>query len=300
MPARAATSKSSGAGPSLASIESNLKNLLEQMKELKQSQEYISDANDEMLEEMRKITKDQQEMKNQIQQVSFKQKKMTSELDDVKARLNRLEHEKMAAGVTIRGINEQEEALSATQQVAEKLGIDLVAADDILKAQWVKSSKNRDAVSHIRVELKDNAKKNALIKAAKSKKFSTAMYGYEGDARPIYVDEITTQHTRTILVAARRLRAVGVRFVWISNGDVLVREKEESKVVRVESIEHVERMERELTAKKGTKRKLHGTRNEPNAKRANGTETRDNATSRRRRKNDQQHTDSRSDGELTD
>lgn len=40
------------------------------------------------------------------------------------------------------------------------------------------------------------------------------MYGYAGEARPIYVDEQLTKDTFLLLKYTKRLKKVGVNYVW--------------------------------------------------------------------------------------
>lgn len=65
-----------------------------------------------------------------------------------------------------------------------------------------------------------------MIKQAKAKKINSGAMGFTGDDRPIFIDEIVTQHTHNLLMEARKLREYGVKYVWSSKGDVLVRERE--------------------------------------------------------------------------
>lgn len=61
---------------------------------------------------------------------------------------------------------------------------------------------------------------------------------------------MTGQFTWTISwhsTHARKLREYGVKYVWISSGDVLMREKDGSRVQRIDSTHHVERIMKNLT-----------------------------------------------------
>lgn len=64
---------------------------------------------------------------------------MASELDSLKARVNKMEHERMPAGLIIRGIEEQDDAMSAVMKIAKALEVEINNADNIIKAQWVRA-----------------------------------------------------------------------------------------------------------------------------------------------------------------
>lgn len=132
----------------LSDIDTTLKSLLEEMRDLKQSQAYISDTNDELVSEIKKIASDHKDMKKELSAVSVKQTKMTSELDDLRARVNKLEHEKMATGVVIRGVEENEEALAVVMKVADALNVQLDEVSDEIAATWVKTKNSESMAIH--------------------------------------------------------------------------------------------------------------------------------------------------------
>lgn len=217
------------------------------MRDLKQSQEYMSDSNDDFLAELKKVTVEQKNMKNELHSVASRQTKVFSELDDIKRRLNKLEGEKIASGVVVRGMDETDDATASLVQLANALEVHVDAETDIIKAQWIQVRRNDQSTALMQAELANETKKKELIKAAKTKRITTAMLT-DGDSNgnPIYVDEMTTPQTRALFAEARKLRDVGVKYVWVSNGDVLVRENDGAKVQRVDSMHHIERIKRNI------------------------------------------------------
>lgn len=235
-------------GAALGALQSMMNEMLTEVREIKASQEYMSDAHDDLLTEVRQISHEHKAMKGELRTVSNRQNNMSKEMDDIKMRLNKLEQEKLAAGVIVRGIDETEDALITLKQLADALEVDIGDNTQCVKAQWVRMKRNDDGAAYIRAEMADPDKRNELIKKAKLRKVSTAMLGYAGDNRPIYVDEITTQHTRSLYAEARKLRECGVKFVWMSNGDVLIREKDGAKVQRIDSVYQIERIKRNIAS----------------------------------------------------
>lgn len=233
------------AGSERSHIDSMFKKLLVEIGDIKRSQEFLSDNCDETLTEVKRISKEQSVMKGELRSVSMRQNKMTSELDELKKRLNKLEQEKIVPGVIIRGIQETENALNTLIQLAASLDVELEADSTRINAQWVRGRRAEESVAHIRAEIGDARKRNELIKKAKQMRASTALLG-ETEDRPIYVDEITTQHSRSLYSEACKLREYGIKYVWMSNGDVLVREKDGAKVQRVDSTNCIERIKRNI------------------------------------------------------
>lgn len=88
--------------------------------------------------------------------------------------------------------------------------------------------------------------KREMITSSKTKKLTSGVMGQQREERPIFIDEITTQHTRNLLMEARKLREYGVKYVWSSKGDVLIRERDGAGVQRIDSLYQIECKKREL------------------------------------------------------
>lgn len=100
----------------------------------------------------------------------------------------------------------------------------------------------------------DENKKREFIKAAKKAKVSAQSYGYTDKSGPIYVDEQLTKQTFLLFKRAKELKRQGFKFVWISNGEILVRESETSPVIRITAESQIIEIENEiLLSKKNTK-----------------------------------------------
>lgn len=139
---RKADAPSRASSDANSDIASTLKQVLSEMRDLKQSQEYMSDSNDDFLAELKKVTVEQKNMKNELHSVASRQTKVFSELDDIKRRLNKLEGEKIASGVVVRGMDETDDATASLVQLANALEVHVDAETDIIKAQWIQVRRN--------------------------------------------------------------------------------------------------------------------------------------------------------------
>lgn len=108
-------------------------------------------------------------------------------------------------------------------------------------------------------EFNNTLKKNEFVKAAKKKRITSTMLGQEGEIKPIYVDEQLTRESYQLFSAAKGLKKIGMKHVWISQGDVLVREKDDSMVVKIQSQNQISEIEKKLVL--NTKGKSSNTNN---------------------------------------
>lgn len=206
------------------------------MDDLSKSQQYLSNNHDDMLIEMKKINTDFQRTKGELKPVQNQYKNMAADIEDLKAKVNNGECDKLKGLVMIRGVPDDEDPLKVVSKIAKIVQIDV--KKDISATSWVKKA--------VQVTFSNEEKKRAFIKAAKSKRISTTMYGCKGDEKPIYIDEPLTKHTYNLLNEAKKLKKYGVKFIWTSNGDVLMREKENDKVVKVRSEQHIDEIRRQI------------------------------------------------------
>lgn len=161
------------------------------MRAIKDSQDYISNKHDDLLAEFKNVTAEQKTMKNDMKTMTSRQMKFSSELVDLKWRLNKLEHEKIPSRVIIRGMVESDDAL-AYKLTAKRTWL--------VRSGRPYAAMNRLSLSLFKAELTNEDKKKELVKTAKLKKVTTSMLANSSsreDDRPIYVDDIVTQHTRT-------------------------------------------------------------------------------------------------------
>ena len=87
-------------------------------------------------------------------------------------------------------------------------------------------------------------KKNSLISEGKKKVLAAKELGGKADTR-IFVSEHLTKKTGELLAATKeKLRDTGfVKFVWPSDGHVLIREDERSRVTRITDMKHLQELE---------------------------------------------------------
>lgn len=76
------------------------------------------------------------------------------------------------------------------------------------------------------------------------------MYGYDGDSKPIYVDEKLTKYTYTLFAQAKELKKVGIKYVWVSNGNVLDKQNDDPQTKRIHSSLQIKEIEKAIMLSK--------------------------------------------------
>lgn len=226
----------------LDKIEVKLDKISEQLATLTKSHEFLSAKYDEAVSEIIKLTQANQKLNKAVENLSRKYDELSVEVDQLKAKSNESDQHKVGANVLIRNLKADEDATMVIKKIGQLSSIE-IKEGDITSAKQLKDSKNQPIIV---AKFRDNAKKMQFVKAAKKLKLSTASFGYGTDPMPVYVDEQLTKTTFLLFKRAKELKKVGVKFVWISNGEILVRKDENELVSRIVSETQIQGIENEL------------------------------------------------------
>lgn len=227
-------------------IERKLDSIFKQLKEITKSQDFLSGKHDDVIEQLKLIRDENKNQRQDIASLKKQQHQMRNEIEELKAKINTVEQNKTGDKVIVRGIKDQENPKNAIEKIAGIIGVELGANDIVFANQSTQENK----APTITAKFSSQHKKNEFIKAAKQKRLSTQMYGYDGDSKPIFVDEQLTKYTYTLFAQAKNLKKFGIKHVWVSNGDVLFRQTDDSQTKRINSSTQINEIEKSLTLSK--------------------------------------------------
>lgn len=220
-----------------------IEKMMKQHEELMESQKFISMQYDDVVKELKKCVDANNELKKELAAVSRKCIELNVIVSGLQSKQNRDEQERLNRNVIVRGIKYSEDAHAALHKIA-------VLSDFALQNEDVISVKqqqfnNKDSV--ITAQFREVDKKKQFVKAAKQKKISTQMYGYDGASQPIYVDPQITRESFLLFKAAKQLKKVGVRFVWLTiDGEILVREKPNAPITNIKNAKQIREIEKAI------------------------------------------------------
>lgn len=100
----------------------------------------------------------------------------------------------------------------------------------------VRHIQNNNKPPVIMVTFKEKEKKNEFMKSAKQNRVSSTQFGYSGDPYPIYVGHQLTTESFNLFLEAKKLKKIGISYVWIANGDILIREKTGKPAVKITTL----------------------------------------------------------------
>ena len=217
-------------------------------------------ANNELYQQMNmrldKIVNKIDELDTRVTVLDKKCDDMDIELDDTRRELNVIQQQLLKNHLVFKGIPEPESendtTLAATiTAVLDKIGIQLDPAT--FKVNRVGRKKTNSKGSRIIVFSTDvsgvtqriiTAKRKVVIKANEIVVNSAPI---ATDDSTIRIGEQLTPKPKELLEYAKQLKENGYKFIWIKDGKVFAKEKENERPVSIKSTEDVDR----LTRKRG-------------------------------------------------
>lgn len=243
---RAATqqnhSSHSNSGATTDELAKQLKECKKQQKDLSSSQQFISSQFDDFVNQLQELTDSNKEMRKELNSVVNKCRQQADEIEQLKTKLNSCEQKDINNNAIIRGISSNDDARESVKKVAALAGVN-IEDHDISSARHMQPTNKPSAIV---VSFNKNEKKIEFVKSAKQKRISSAQIGYSGDAYPIYVDHQLTTESFNLFLEAKKLKKLGVTFVWIANGNILLREKVGKPAIKITSISQLKSIEKEF------------------------------------------------------
>lgn len=170
---------------------------------------------------------------------------LNKKVKDLEFRLEEAEQYTRSNNIEIQGIPEvgNEDVYETVKKVCRALDVN-VDRDNIDVCHRL--NKPRDSkwpATIIARFVRREVKSEVLAKRRVKRNFSTQHLGYEGAAVPIYINENLSPVKRKLYKAAREIKkSKNFTFLWVRNGNILMRENQGSPVVRITSMEDLEKL----------------------------------------------------------
>lgn len=235
--------------------EQNVKieKVMKQHQELFESQKFISMQYDELIKELKKCVEANNNLKKELSAVSRKCIELNDVISLLKLKQNRHDQDKLNNNVIIRGIKENEDAGAALRKIAAISEVALLQGD----VTSVRQQQYNNKCPVITAQFNCKEKKIQFVRAAKTKKISTQMYGYDGEPQPIYVDTQITRESFLLFKSAKELKKLGVRFVWLTiEGEILIREKPNDRIICIKNEKQIMEIQKSILLRNKTTEKL--------------------------------------------
>lgn len=214
-----------------------------------------------------------------------------SEVDNLKVRVHRMEQERLANNIIIRGVKELEKdengLNSMVDSILSSLTIDFSAANVKSCRRIGGKAENKTRVILVKMSSAD-AKLN-IMQVLKNKPLDCSQFESNGcvwgtDADKIFLSDDLTRMSSDIFYKARQLRKKNrIKYAWSKLGTIYVRKDDQSQAVNILSVHQLLKYEKQLLSEESDP---HESGSGSESEKATETDTTDSRTTKSKRKLD--------------
>ncbi|KAH6920209.1 hypothetical protein HPB50_028802 [Hyalomma asiaticum] len=225
----------------MKNIDRSNNSIKAELKSVVASMGFINSNFEEFKEEIASLRQElsQEQKQNLVCQTA--NKRMDKELKETRRQLTELKQYSRRSNLELKGIpcTENEVLVETMQKIAKFLMVDLVEGDiDAIHRVRTRG----DGPANVIVRFNSRRKRDLILQAARKKRPTTAMLCSE-NAQPLYVNEHLCPEYKVLLGKAIQMkREKKWKFVWVSEGKVLMRKADNSRVISLTSEEDLDQI----------------------------------------------------------
>ncbi len=205
-------------------MEERFEQLLREIQSIKQIVLETKESLPSQIHRVSQLEEKYNVLSNQVQDV-------TEENVNLKWQIERMEQYSRKNNMIINGVPfmTDENVREIVKEIAAKLKVD-IKNEDIAAAHRLSA---KSEIPPIIVKFVNQETKPKMIVASKKMKIDGNVLNYR-PAFPIYCNEHLSRRVKQILAAAKKLQSAGyLKYVWIRNGEVKVREADDTAAVTI-------------------------------------------------------------------
>ncbi|XP_060855550.1 uncharacterized protein LOC132933357 [Metopolophium dirhodum] len=212
-----------------SSMEKNIEELMKSVSFMSAQFDNISNKLDNVIIEIKNI-------KIENEKIVIENKRLSEEVDILKSKIDEIEQYNLGISVDITGIPKTQS--ENCKQIVEEIGKKTNTEIDVIEAYRINTSISKRSL--IVAKLAKLEMKKNLIRNVKSNKLTTQKMSNEWHKENIYANERLTKLRITLFYQTKVAATTKeYKFVWVSNGDILVRKNENSKIVKIKSSQDI-------------------------------------------------------------
>jgi archaellum component FlaC len=192
----------------------------------------------EVTTELEAVKNEQKEVKDFAARLSVELNNLKAENLQLKIEANRLDQNDARHKITIHGVPDDGDDMTALCKIARLLEIGLVPMQvaDIYRI----NTKMRDRSRPLVVKFTSKITRDALINNRRKRSIYNTDINLQGEKKQIFLNEYLTKHAMMILNEAKILKKdFSFEFVWPKNGIIYAKKNSDSKVYKITNPEMV-------------------------------------------------------------
>lgn len=223
---------------------------IEDLKPLVKDVQEIKTLSQNTNKKMSSLSEEVKTLVNENKALKFEIKTLKHENENLKSKIEDLEQYTRKDNILISGIpyENKENLREKIIFLAQKMDINLTN-QDINTSHRLGNLNQTTPLTIARLNNRDL--KRELIFKARSRKLNGKEVGF-GHSNPIYITDQLTKKMSEIMKAAKMLKGKEIiKYVWSQDGKIFVRETDESRAIKIDSMDQLKTLEEEAIEDEG-------------------------------------------------
>ncbi|KAH6945216.1 hypothetical protein HPB50_007566 [Hyalomma asiaticum] len=203
-----------------------------ELTSVRASMDFINESFEEFKSEIKALRSEVNEVKTRTHDLQQENQKLNKELKEVNKELVELKQYGRKNNIELKGLpaSGNEDLRKTIQAVAKSLQIEH-ASSEIDVVHRVPTRGNGPA--NIVVKFVSRSTRDRFLQAAKKNRLNASMIGFEENT-PVFINEHLCRENKILLgKAIQAKRENNWKFAWVSDGKILMRKAENTRVVQV-------------------------------------------------------------------
>lgn len=211
------------------------------IEELISSVEFMGKQFDVFNKKVDSILSEIKALKIENEKISNENKYLSSEVSSLKLKIDNIEQFNLNKYIDITGIPQTTN--ENCSEIVKQIGLKTNTTINVIEAKRIHINNSKNS-SIIVAKLETTEMKRTLIRNSKISKLSAnnILSTWSNEIK-VYVNERLTKDRRTLFGQARRTgKDKQFKFIWVNNGDILMKKDESSKTIRISIQQDLEKV----------------------------------------------------------
>lgn len=222
----------------------------DKLEEYNKSIALMSEKFDETMNRMLEISKENMDLKKDLRIIKTENEIFKKEIADLKAIVHDHENKQLEKQIEIVGIPEEngeclEDLLDKICRNTKMEKKD-IGHTNIYRARYGKKNQR-----NIIIEMNNRDKRDNFLKVGKTAKKNLTLDQIQksNQKTPYYINEMISKSKKDLLRDVKAVKdSFGIKYIWISRGEIMVRKSEESKALTIKTIKDIDKIFEKKTA----------------------------------------------------
>lgn len=222
----------------LIEIEEKLKKfdvVENQLKELKDSQDFLNSMYEEQKNEIENLKKSNKEIYNENRLLKSAIKQLENDISDTKMDVNNLEQYGRREMLEIFGVPREHD--ENTDEIVKKIADKIKVPIDINNDIEISHRTSLKPKAPIIIKFNNRRKRNTFYLQGRKIKLKSSMFVKQEQDSAIFINESLTFYNKDIFKKTKEKLKDKYKYIWLKNGITLIKRDDKSRVEKVLSLD---------------------------------------------------------------